>query len=262
MLKNAFTLRSLLLIGALLQCLLTFVLPRYALLPPLLLLLHTITSTMHSTLTLPSRQPPTLPLPYSPYTPLSMRSSPVLPPSPPATPANLPPGLPATGLVTLHLCVRFSHPLGLLSPGARDIGAHFSACNDRLLAAASPFHCLGYSSWTGTTHAANNTLLSVYYFRSAADLHAFAHDATHRKAWEWYSQFQQGKGGATIGVYHETFATGEGGGWEAIGLNMEPTLLGAARGRGEGGEWMSALVDARRDARLKGMVTRMGAVKE
>lgn len=261
MLKNALTLRTLLLIGALLQCLLTFVLPRYALLPPLLLLLHTITSTIHSTLTLPSREPPSLPLPYSPHTPLSMRSSPVLPPSPP-TATNPPAGLPATGLVTLHLCVRFSHPLGLLSPGARDIGAHFNACNDRLLAAASPFHCLGYSSWTGTTHAANNTLLSVYYFRSAADLHAFAHDATHRKAWEWYSQFQQRKGGATIGVYHETFATGDGGGWEAIGLNMEPTLLGAARVRGKGGEWTSALVDARRDGRLKGMVNRMGAVKE
>jgi len=206
--------------------------------------------------------PPPVPPSPSPTTTIPGRTSSHLPPSNsnslfPA-PAHLPPGL-----VTLHLGVRFTHPLGILAPGVRDVGGHFEACNTSVLDAAKPYGCIGYSSWNAASQDANNTMMTVYYFRDVEGLNAFAQGEVHRKAWDWYSGWcKDGKG--YIGVYHETFEVKEGG-WETIAVNMPPTLLGAGSlpvGAEEGEEvWVSPLVEAR-GRRFKGQWQRMGRGKD
>ena len=50
------------------------------------------------------------------------------------------------------------------------------------------FGCLGMTDWQGTDRESNNTLLTIYYFRDVEGLNRFAHDAVHRKAWDWYNK--------------------------------------------------------------------------
>ncbi|KAK4447183.1 hypothetical protein QBC34DRAFT_486399 [Podospora aff. communis PSN243] len=249
--KDAFSLRTILLLGATAQAGLTLVLPpRYALFPTAFLLLHTIASTVHSVASPSLRDI------------IPGRTSIFLPP-PTSSPSPYPPSeSEKQGLVTLHLGVRFSHPLGLFAPGVREIGDLFSACNNAVLESAGPYGCIGYTLWRGITDDTNNTVLGVYYFKTVEGLHRFAHDDVHRKAWEWYEREcagvvgKDGKGGKRyIGVYHETLEV-EKGGWEAIYVNMPPTLLGATKGKEEE-VWVSPLVEAK-GKMFKGQYDRMG----
>ena len=285
LIKDSFSLRTLFLIGATLQSLLTIVLPiHYALLPTFALLIHTIATTIHAVITF--RQPGSVPTVLSPAThhnaPIPGRTSTRLPlasydPSKSQTPFTSPP---PGGVVVLHLCVRFTHPLGYLAPGGREVAAHFMACNKRVFqsitSSSSPtsskdkdqkaqdFGCLGYSTWRGDSLPTSNSLLTIYYFRDIAGLNKFAHDRVHREAWEWYNaDFVKKLGYSHIGVMHEAFYADERG-WESIALNMPPTLLGRGgvlvRNEETGeGEWVTTLVDGRHP-KLRSQLERMGRV--
>ncbi|KAK3350244.1 hypothetical protein B0T25DRAFT_262637 [Lasiosphaeria hispida] len=245
--KELLSLRTILLLGALGQLLLTLTLPlRFALLPPLLITIHTIATTIHA-LTFPPN-----PSPSELTATIRTRTSTQFPLHPSSPPQH--------GVVTLHLGVRFSHPLGILAPGVRTVGTHFAACNARVAADAAAFGCLGFSSWHGDTLPANNTLLSIYYFRDVEGLNRFARGPVHRAAWEWYAaEFVKKAGGTHIGVYHETFYAPPGA-WETIYVNMPPTLLGATRVLVGEGEWVSPLVEGAHPG-LKSQYSRMGVGK-
>jgi hypothetical protein len=244
--KNQFTLTEVMLFGALLQLALSVILPaRYALLPTLFILLRTVITTvlqarspkdnMFVAGTMPTKTSAQLP-PQSTYDPRS------------GTPYGSVPS--QKGVVVLHLGVRFNHPLGLFSPGAKTVSEFFMKCNATLLDRAKEFGCLGVSNFTGEERAKNNTMLSIFYFRDIEGLHAFARDPVHRETWEWYERFSRRMGCTHIGVFHEIFATPPGG-YECVYRNCPPMLLAMGNvpvtneATGED-EWVSPFVDADR----------------
>lgn len=185
----------------------------------------------------------------------------------------------AAPLVTFHLGIRFHHPLGLLAPGAREMGAHFQAMSDALAARRDEFGVVSTSLWRGTEDRARSAVLLVAYFESAAALSRFAHDPVHRDGWDWYHRFVRERGYRHFGLFHETFVSRPGA-WETIYMDCEPTLLGAGnvrvtagahemdavrgeeeKGAGEGdGEqemWIRPIVSADHPA-LKSQARRMG----
>lgn len=259
---------TLLLFGAVVQTGITLVLPaRYSLIPLLLISLHTIASTIieiqspsawkkgHGAGIILSKVSAQFPKEsYNDDNDNSPFSS---------TPAN-------HGIVVLHLGIRFNHPLGLLSPGSKEIAKVSAACNKRVMAyidddkteSKDDFGCLGMTSWQGTERESNNTVLNIYYFRDIEGLNRFAHDEIHRKAWDYYNkEFCARLGYTHIGVFHEAFyAPPEM--YESIYLNIQPTMLGLAtmqvfnEAKGKR-EWVSPLVDGKHP-RLKSQWSRMG----
>lgn len=223
--KDSFSLPTLLAIGALVQAVISVLLPaRYALLPLLLLLGHAIITAI-----LESTNP--------------KRNSFAADIIPGRVTAQLPSA--TTGLygskpasepfVVFHLGVRFSHPLGMLSPGAKEIGQYFLSMTEALNTRTGEFGMLGSSTWRANERAANNTMLTVFYFRDVEGLNRFAHDPVHRAAWDWYRNFAKKGGHTHLGVFHETFTTRPGG-YETVYVNMPPVMMGAANVRVKGVE--------------------------
>ncbi|KKY31869.1 hypothetical protein UCDDA912_g08158 [Diaporthe ampelina] len=163
----------------------------------------------------------------------------------------------AQPLVVFHLGVRFNHPLGLLSPGAREMGDRFTAMTRALAERRDEFGMLHITSWRDNERRSNNTLMIIAYFRDADGLNRFAHDRVHREGWDWYLRFAKREGNSHIGIFHETFVTRPGD-YETIYVDCPPTLLGAANVRvdGDGGEkaehgeemWVRPLVSANHSA--------------
>ncbi|KAG8164233.1 hypothetical protein KVR01_006151 [Diaporthe batatas] len=215
--KDSFKLPTLLALGALVQTAVIAVLPaRYSLFPLLLLLGRAIISTIlqvrspkdsHFTLdVVPGRMSAQLP----------SRTTGAFGTKPAAKP-----------LVVFHIGVRFNHPLGLLSPGAKEIAGYFAAMVKELEQRRDEFGMLTITNWRGTERSTNNTLMNVAYFRDVDGLNRFAHDKVHRDAWDWYLRFAKKEGNSHIGIFHETFVTRPGD-YETIYVDCQPTLLGAA----------------------------------
>ncbi|KAM7186156.1 hypothetical protein V8F33_011995 [Rhypophila sp. PSN 637] len=272
-LKDSFRLSTLFLIGALVQSILFLVLPaRYALLPTVILLLHALITTITEV-----RSPAAWAtgtgkhlVPYKVSAQIPNQSY-----NPSANEPSIFGSTPADkGIVVLHLGLRFNHPLGVLCPGGKEMGEHKKACDERVMAhmesSDDDFGCLGISSWQAVDEGeSHSTMLSVYYFRDMDGLNRFAHDAVHRKAWDYYAKefyTKQTDGvdgwkGRHIGVYHEAFYAPPGM-WETIYANMQPTMLGRAmapvKNQDTGKtEWVGTLVDARHKA-LRSQWGRMG----
>lgn len=258
--KDSFTLTTLLALGGLAQALLSLVLPpRYALLPLGFLTLRAVVRTAlglasparyaSSLRVVPGRVVSQLPTPS--YNSLAAET---------ASPFGSVPASQA-GVVVFHIGARYNHPLGPLCPGGKEVAEHFLACAGDALRRADEFGCLGQTNWRGEETASNNTVLAVLYFRDLDGLNRFAGDAVHVRAMKWYNEFVLKQGYSHIGIYHETFCAPPGG-YETIYDNMPPTLLGAASARvrneatGED-EWAGTLVDGRHPA-LRTQLSRMG----
>lgn len=172
----------------------------------------------------------------------------------------------AKPLVVFHLGVRFNHPLGLLSPGAKEIGDYFTAMIKALEDRRDEFGMLHISNWRAAERQSNNSLMIVAYFRDVDSLNKFAHDPIHREGWDWYLRFAKKEGNSHIGIFHETFVTRPGD-YETIYVDCPPTLLGAANVKvddaggekaSQGGErWARPLVSANHSA-LRSQSGRMG----
>jgi hypothetical protein len=200
---------------------------RYALLPAVSLLLHSIaTITIQSTS--PSRNTflggvvqarTSAQIPNATYHPDPAVGKPLFGSQPASQ-----------QVVVLHLGVRFNHPLGPLAPGAKETTAHFLRCSEELAKRAEEFGCIGQNMWRGAERSSHNTLMTVFYFRSVEGLNAFAHDKLHREAWDWVNRYAKETGHTHIGIFHETFLSAPGG-YETIYVNMQPLLLAAANAK-------------------------------
>lgn len=141
----------------------------------------------------------------------------------------------AQSLVVFHLGVRFNHPLGLLSPGAKEIGDYFNAMTKSLNERRDEYGMLHLTTWRDAERSSNNNLMTIAYFRDVDGLNRFAHDPVHREGWNWYQRFAKKEGNSHIGIFHETFVTRPGD-YETIYVDCPPTLLGAANVKVIGGD--------------------------
>jgi len=226
------------------------------LLPAALLLLHSVVSTATHVVS-----PPSFALGRSVVPGRASAQLPAASYDPRATASPFGARPAASGVVVLHLGLRFSHPVGPLAPGGKALADHAAACNADVLARARDFGCLGATTWRGVEAASGNATLTVYYFRSVEGLNAFAHDAVHRRAWDWYRDVGRRHGFGHLGIYHEAFYSPPGS-YETIYVNMPPVLLGAAsaltRNEATGeDEWLRPLVAADVPA-LRSQLSRMG----
>ncbi|KAH6640107.1 hypothetical protein F5144DRAFT_525364 [Chaetomium tenue] len=246
LLKDSFSLPTLLVLGGLGQGVLSLFLPsRYALLPLVFLLLRAVVCTVRDATSLERfiakrgviNGRTSAQLPNLSYDPLRSEK------------ASLFGSAPAEkSVVVLHLGARFNHPLGVLAPGSKEVGEKFMACHREVLRRAKEFGCLGGTSYRGDETASNNTLMTVYYFRDLEGLNRFAHDRIHREVWDWYNKECVKKGYSHIGIFHEAFCV-PAGAYETIYVNMQPTLLAAgnadvANEASGTEEWVRTVVDA------------------
>lgn len=236
--KDSFKLSTILALGALIQTIVITALPaRYALLPLVLIIGHAIINTIIQTRS-PKDNPFTLDVvPGRVTAQLPSRTSGAFGSKPAAQP-----------LVVFHLGVRFNHPLGLLSPGANEIGDYFTAMTTALAERRDEFGMLHISTWRATERRSNNTIMIIAYFRDADGLNRFAHDPVHRDGWDWYLRFAKKEGNSHIGIFHETFVTRPGD-YETIYVDCPPMLLGGANVRVEGGAGEKAAADGEAWAR-------------
>ena len=253
---------QLLTLGAMGQVILFAILPaRYSLLPAVALFLQSVGSIVLQTLS-PSSNTYAHGVVYN-------RSSAQLPAASynPAKEGSLFGSKPAaSGVVVLLLGFRITKPLGLFSPGGKELGAHFADCNKRLFERAQDFGCVGNSSWTAQEAANNNSVMSVYYFRDVEGLNRFAHDPVHRQAWDWYNSVTKKLGYTHLGIFHETYYSAPGQ-YETIYVNIPPLLMGATNVQTKNevtgkDEWVRPLVSAE-NSTLRSQWGRMGrAVNE
>ena len=112
-------------------------------------------------------------------------------------------------------------------------------------------------------------LLNIFYFRSVAGVHAFAHSQSHRAIWRWWEEQEKSGRVDHIGLYHELYGV-EDGMIDTIYLRCCPTGLGAVSFQRSGsvddkkdgekqvheGRWVSGLYDTGKG--LKAMRERFG----
>lgn len=253
--KDAFRLPTLLAIGALAQMIIFAVFPaRYASIPVTLVLVRSIVTTIIQ-IRSPKDNAFTTDTVYGRVTAqLPSRATGEFGSKPAAE-----------SLVVFHLGVRNNHPLGVLAPGAREIGEHFQAMTKVLGQRRDEIGMLGMSAWQANERETNNHLLTILYFRDFEGLNKFAHDKVHREGWDWYRDFAVKAGNKHIAIYHETFVTSPGQ-YETIYVDSAPVLLGAANLRvrmGDGKQqpreetWARTLVSAKHSA-LKSQSKRIG----
>lgn len=169
----------------------------------------------------------------------------------------------STGAVAvLLLGFRSNHPLGMFAPAASTLRSYFTDMRADLEANASSNGFLGVSPFLDAGHrTTSSTLMLNFYFRAAADIHAFAHGPVHRAGWDWWNKFV--KEHKYLAIMHEVYEA-PAGAWESIYFGFEPMGFGATThlmpGREGKEEWVSPLVDASR-GRLRTHRGRLGLSK-
>lgn len=250
-LKDAFHFHTILLFGALLQTILTLLLPlRWAVVPPSALLLNVLITTA-----VQARNP--LTNAYKSRV-VPGRASAQIPSLTTASAGVFPSDPAEASLVVFNIGAQFNHPLGPLAPGIKEMGDMFGAMTRELLDRREELGVLSVSSWRADERASHNTSKLTIFFRDVEGLHRFAHEPLHRRAWDWLNARKHLE---HIGVFHETFCV-PAKAYETVYLNCRPVLLGGAAvklGGKEGeekGKWANALVDGNTPA-LKTQYSRM-----
>ncbi|BCS17511.1 monooxygenase fmaE [Aspergillus puulaauensis] len=161
-------------------------------------------------------------------------------------------------VVVLLLGAKSNHPLGILTPGFQKTGQYFDSMGRDLEKNREEYGYLTSTSYIANndaSHSAASGTLTVYYFRSMAGLHRFAHAPAHRAGWDWWNHTV--KEHPYLSIMHEVYEA-PAGAWESIYVNYKPIGLatavfpvksaGGEDGDKESGEkqWMGSIVDASR----------------
>ncbi|EGS22373.1 uncharacterized protein CTHT_0018990 [Thermochaetoides thermophila DSM 1495] len=124
------------------------------------------------------------------------------------------------GLVVISLGARSNHPFGILGPGFKEVGDLMDAMLKELHERAEEFKFLGHTSFVSTERHTTNQVMSLCYFRTIEGLHAYAHSALHRKAWEWWNKITNTH--PHLSIMHEAYYSPKKE-WENIYVNSHPT---------------------------------------
>ena len=106
---------------------------------------------------------------------------------------------------------------------------------------------LGSTSYLGNSRTTKSELMTTFYFRSLADVEAFAHGPVHREGWNWWSATI--KEHRHLAICHEVYEAPHGA-WESVYVNYHATGMGATvhKVRDDEGQekWVRPLVHAER----------------
>nr|POE72457.1 dynein heavy chain, cytoplasmic [Quercus suber] len=120
-------------------------------------------------------------------------------------------------VVVFLIGTRCNHPLGVLAPGFKDMGAFFPDMVKSLEAHAEEFGFLGMTSWLNSDNRTSKSeIMQVGYFKNMDGLHKFAHSADHMKGWTWWNRHV--KQYPHVSIWHETYHVPKGH-WESIYVN-------------------------------------------
>ena len=132
-------------------------------------------------------------------------------------------------IVVFLIGTRNNHPMGMLAPGAKELGDYFVKMTRDLHAHAEEFGFLGMTSWLNSAdRTTNSELLEVCYFRTVEGLHKFAHSDYHRVGWNWWNKTI--KQHPHLSIYHETYHVPKGH-WESIYVNSHVSGINATAHR-------------------------------
>ncbi|KIW12897.1 hypothetical protein PV08_08084 [Exophiala spinifera] len=250
--RNTFSISTWLLMGALLQSLVVFIVPRfYAMLPSILILGARLLDTL--AITYGFKRNPYL------EGAIHGRTSPQIPDED----GTFHEDSSAEKVVVFLLGFKSNHPMGFLTPKATAVGTYFNKMVKDLEKNSPDSGYYGGSSWQSqaANGAPENLILS--YWRSTEDIHKFAYGPVHREAWDWWNKVI--KDVDHIGINHEIFEVDRKH-WEGIYVNFQPTLLGATTYLRKGDklvggtvedQWISPLIDARK-GKLRSSAGRLG----
>ncbi|KAF2158452.1 hypothetical protein M409DRAFT_31031 [Zasmidium cellare ATCC 36951] len=144
------------------------------------------------------------------------------------------------------LSIRSNHPLGMLAKGFKESGDYFDQMLAELDKDATKYGYLGASGWiSAADRGYASEKMGMLYFESAEKVHEYAHGPLHTKAMQWWIQAH--KSMPHIGLMHEILEAPKGS-WEGIYMNHHPTGLGATSKEVEinGNKvWMNPLVRAK-----------------
>lgn len=240
------------LLGALLQSIVVFIIPRfYAMLPSILLLIARLLETVAITWGWKRNHYLDDAFLY--------RISPQIPDED----GNFHEESSAEKVVVFLLASKANHPMGIFAPNVKDIGSYLTQMNKALDKDDPSLGYYGGSSWTNQDKNGATEFLYLSYWRSTEDIHRYAYSDLHREAWDWWNKTL--KDNDHIGISHEIFEVDRKH-WEAIYVNFQPTLLGATTYLRKGDKmvggtvddhWISPLVDARR-GKLRSSAGRLG----
>ncbi|KAH6892305.1 hypothetical protein B0T10DRAFT_458018 [Thelonectria olida] len=248
-LKDGFKFHTILLIGAFSQVILSLILPlRWAIVPPVVLLLNSIITTV-----IQGRNP--LSNEFKTHV-VHGRASAQIPSVETAATGHFNSNPAEAPIVVFNIGSQFNHPLGPLAPGVKEMGAFFIKMKQDLIDRREELGLLNVSSWRGDERGSHNTSILTIFFRDVEGLHRFAHEPLHRQAWDWLNAH---KSYEHIGVFHETYIV-PAKSYETVYLNCRPILLGGSAVKlgkeGEQPRWANALVNANTPA-LKTQYSRM-----
>ncbi|KIW79173.1 hypothetical protein Z517_05785 [Fonsecaea pedrosoi CBS 271.37] len=251
-LRENFSVSTWILLGALLQSLIVFIIPRfYAMLPSLIVLGVRLADTMAITLGRKKNHYLDEALPY--------RVSPQIPDED----GTFHEEAAEEKLAVFMLGAKVNHPLGIFAPNVKTIGDYLSQMIQDLEAENPDLGYYGGSNWTSQDKNGATELMNLSYWRSAEDIHKFAYGKLHRECWDWWNKTI--KENDHIGINHEIFEVDRKH-WEAIYVNFQPTMLGATTYLRKGDkmvggtvedQWISPLVDASR-GKLRSSAGRLG----
>lgn len=78
------------------------------------------------------------------------------------------------------LAARSNHPLGMFGPGFREVGQQFTAMVKELDSDPTKYGYLGSSTWINSSdRTTGNEQMTMVYFKSLHDCHEFAHGQMH-----------------------------------------------------------------------------------
>lgn len=252
-LRENFSVSTWLLIGALLQSLLVFVIPRlYAFLPVFLILAARFSDSLAITCGLKRNH-------YMDDAVLH-RVSPQIPDQD----GNFHDDSSNEKVVVFMLGAKSNHPLGIFAPNFKETGDFLNNMTKALEQNSVENGFYGGSTWSSQDKNGANEFLFLSYWRSTEDIHNFAYQPVHRAAWDWWNASSDGKLDH-IGINHEIFEVDRHH-WEGVYINFQPTLLGATTYLRKGDkmvggrvddQWISPLIDARR-GKLRTSAGRLG----
>ncbi|CAL3970683.1 unnamed protein product [Diplocarpon coronariae] len=156
-------------------------------------------------------------------------------------------------VAVMMLGAKSNHPLGIFEPKFGKVGGFLRKMTQALNGGADQENgFLGQSAVTRRDANGATEQIFISYWRSLADIHAFAYSPTHLEAWRWWNS--NIKDLDHVGIMHEVYEA-DAGMWESVYVNFQPTLLGNTtylkrEGALVGGEvaeeWVSPLLDANR----------------